>query len=90
MVACTTAGLWVEDDDLGFIGVSRTSSVLGGSRTRLVLGGEGLGGDDRACVGDDRAWLGWWRRWVRSHQCWDATSPVLDRACCFSLSLLFS
>ena len=40
VVACTTAGLWVEDDDLGFTGVSRTSSVLGESRTRSVLGGD--------------------------------------------------
>ena len=45
-----TAGLWVEDDDLGFTGVSRTSSIFGGSRTRSVLGGSGLGGDDRALV----------------------------------------
>ena len=54
MVACTTAGLWVEDDDLGFTDVSRTSSVLGGSRTRSVLGGSslggsGLGGDADGC-----------------------------------------
>ena len=42
-------------DDLGFTGVSRTSSVLGGSRTRSVLGGSSLGGDDRAWV--DRAWV---------------------------------
>ena len=28
------------------IGVSRMSSILGGSRTRLVLGGSILGGDD--------------------------------------------
>ena len=55
MVACTAAGLWVEDDDLGFIGVSRTIFVLGGSRTRSVLGGSGLGGDDLAWV--DRAWV---------------------------------
>ena len=40
VVACTTAGLWVEDDDLGFTGVSRTSSVLGEWRTRSVLGGD--------------------------------------------------
>ena len=44
MVTYTTAGLWVEDDNLGFTDVSRTSSVLGGSRMRSVLGGSGLGG----------------------------------------------
>ena len=57
MVACTTAGLWVEDDDLGFTDVSRTSSVLGGSRTRSVLGGSGLGGgvDGSPVLGCDLA-----------------------------------
>ena len=49
VVACTMAGLWVEDDDLGFTGVSRTSSVLGGLRTRSVLGGLGLGGGADGC-----------------------------------------
>ena len=49
-----TAGLWVEDDDLGFTGVSRTSSVLGGSRMRSGLGG------------DDQAWVDW--AWVRSRR----------------------
>ena len=83
MVACTMVGLWVEDDDLGFTSVSRTSSVLGGSRTRSVLGGSGLGEDNRAWV--DRASLGWirlvwWCRWVRSCRCWDAISLVFQGA----------
>ena len=66
------AGLWVEDDDLGFIGVSRTSSILGGSRTRLVLGGLSLGGDDQA-------WVDW--AWVAAPM--GTISPVLgcDPAC---------
>ena len=50
MVACTTARLWVEDDNLGFTGVSRTRSVLGGSRMRSVLGGSSLGGSGLAWV----------------------------------------
>ena len=76
MVACTTAGLWVEDDDLGFIGVSRTSSVLVGSRMRSVLGGSGLGGDWLGLGGSGLAWVD--RAWVAALM--GVISPVLQAA----------
>ena len=91
MVACTTVGLWVEDDDLGFTGVLRTSSVLGGLRTRSVLGGSGLGGGIDGC---DLAGAG-----TRSHRCFtrrnlagagcDETVLLVRSPCRFSLSSIF-